>query len=78
MASPKTNYILEILDMTGSCSPGEEQYCRFESDSPLPVPSVGDFIQLPGKLWKAEERTFNIFGDGPITIHAMIKCKPCP
>jgi putative protein kinase ArgK-like GTPase of G3E family len=39
-------YLLEISDMNGSGIGQTEDECRIESDTPIPIPGVGDRIQL--------------------------------
>ena len=57
MASPKIEYMLELSHENGNAL-ADEDYARLTSNSPLPVPSVGDLVKLPGIQAKVMSRIF--------------------
>ena len=52
-------YLLEISDMAGSGIADEER-ARVESDTPIPVPDVGDEIYLPSSTGSAPDRDLTV------------------
>jgi hypothetical protein len=39
-------YVLELKDQSNLFAHEEEQYCKFQSDTPVPVPRVGDRVRF--------------------------------
>lgn len=50
-------YTLEIGDLHGNAF-AEEEYSRYDSDTPIPIPSPGDEIFLPGRMVTVVNRQF--------------------
>jgi hypothetical protein len=74
MASPKIEYMLELSHENGNAL-ADEDYARLTSNSPLPVPSVGDLVKLPGIQAKVMSRIFSISGNNLILFHIQVFCR---
>lgn len=72
-------YILELSTMNGD-GLGEEPWSLIESDTPLPIPNVGDRIKLQGNTSFAEvvNREMSVFGTDELVIKYQVFCRELP
>tara|TARA_R110001592_G_scaffold356300_1_gene657939 strand:- start:183 stop:413 length:231 start_codon:yes stop_codon:yes gene_type:complete len=70
------NYMLELANLSGD-GITSEQWSLLESETPLPVPMVGDHVtaQDSDSEWEVVSRNLYVFGDAP-TIKYTVFCKP--
>jgi hypothetical protein len=55
-----TVYALEIWDEKGKAViPGWSEHEMFRTNSPLPIPQVGETLEVLGKKWKVDRRVFS-------------------
>jgi len=69
-------YILEISQENGD-GLGDQPYSLLESETPLPIPNVGDRINLQGTatMAKVASRQMDVYGTDEITIKFQVFCQ---
>lgn len=70
-------YLVELSTMDGT-GLAEEHLSRFESDTPIPIPAVGDRVQFYGEnggryVVRSRDFVYSAASDG-VTLHVQVFC----